>query len=229
MDIGWRHTSNRAKGIPLTDASGASGRVADGLRERIVSGALKPGTRLSEEVYRAQFGISRSTLREAFQLLIRERLLVHELSRGVFVRSVTRDDIEDLYRTRRIVECAAIRQVESLSLTKLRQLSSVIEEGQAAAETGDVDAIHTANVHFHEVLVSLADCHRLSSIMHGILAEFRLIYSHVPDDSVVLGSYLGKHVEIVDALRAGDIEGAVELLDTYLAETAAEVLARYID
>lgn len=213
----------------MPDMTGAAGRVADGLREKIISGELKPGTQLSEEIYRSMFGVSRSTLREAFQLLIRERLLVHRLSRGVFVRSLSREDIADLYKVRRIIESAALMQVTTLSLDNLRSLASVVEQGEVAAESGDREAIHTANVRFHEVLVSLADCMRLSTIMQGILAEFRLIYGHVPDGSIVLNSYLGKHVEIVDALRAGNPTLAARLLDEYLAETEGEVLAQYID
>src|SRR5882672_3478986 len=91
----------------VIESTGAANRVADALREQIAAGRLAPGSRLSEDAFRRTYGVSRSTLREAFRLLIGERLLVHQLSRGVFVRQLGPGDVSDLYEVRRIVECAA--------------------------------------------------------------------------------------------------------------------------
>lgn len=84
-------------------------RVADILRSRIAEGYFPPGTRLSEDSIGGALGVSRNTLREAFRLLTHERLLIHELNRGVFVRVLTVEDVEDIYRTRALVECAVVR------------------------------------------------------------------------------------------------------------------------
>src|ERR1043166_157694 len=75
-------------------------RVADILRDRIAEGFFPPGARLPEDSVKGALGVSRNTLREAFRLLTHERLLVHELNRGVFVRIVTVDDLNDIYRVR---------------------------------------------------------------------------------------------------------------------------------
>src|SRR5919197_3921789 len=79
-------------------------RVADILRGRIADGFFPPGTRLSEDSIGGALGVSRNTLREAFRLLTHERLLSHELNRGVFVRKLSVQDVVDLYRVRKIVE-----------------------------------------------------------------------------------------------------------------------------
>lgn len=42
-----------------------------------------------------------------------ERLLLHQLNRGVFVRVLTVSDVIDLYRVRKLVECAAVRDIDS--------------------------------------------------------------------------------------------------------------------
>jgi len=86
-------------------------RVADALRTRIIEGELLPGAKLSQERVQDALGVSRGTLREALQVLVRERLLVHELSRGVFVRRLGLADVADLYAVRRVVECAALRPI----------------------------------------------------------------------------------------------------------------------
>jgi DNA-binding GntR family transcriptional regulator len=210
----------------LARESSAS-RVADALRARIIDGDLLPGVKLSQERVQDALGVSRSTLREAFQLLIRERLLVHELSRGVFVRQLSMQDISDLYRVRRIVECAALKQVETMKPAGLRRMLAAIEDGQVAAAAQQWGQVAAASIRFHEALVALAGSPRLDSLITGVLAEFRLAYAFMHDTHAFHTRFLGRHTEIADAVRSGDLDGAAGLLDSYLREAERRVLASY--
>lgn len=202
-------------------------RVADTLRARIIDGDLPPGARLSQERVQEALGVSRSTLREALQLLIRERLLVHELSRGVFVRQLSMQDISDLYHVRRIVECAAVRSVEVMRADGLRRLRAAIEDGHVAASAGEWDHVAAASIRFHEALVALAASPRLDSVVTQLLAEFRLAYAYMHDTQAFHTEFLRRHTPIADAVSSGDLGGAADLLDTYLRDAEAAVLAGY--
>src|SRR5436190_22819433 len=123
-------------------------RVSDILRGRIAEGFFPPGTRLSEDSIGGALGVSRNTLREAFRLLTHERLLVHELNRGVFVRVLTVEDVEDIYRTRRLVECAVVRGLGEPPYA-LDALTAAVDEGRTAAREADWTTEGTANSHCH--------------------------------------------------------------------------------
>jgi DNA-binding GntR family transcriptional regulator len=209
--------------------AGAASRVADSLRAQINSGELAPGQQLSEERVREAHGVSRSTLREAFQLLIRERLLVHELSRGVFVRQLSRRDVSDLYEVRRIVECAALRHIRVLTPAGLRRLSAAITEGRSAAGEQRWDAVAEASIRFHEALVSLAGSERLDAMMSAVLAEFRLAYAQMGDTQVFHAGFLKRNGAIADTLRSGDIEGAAQALEKYLEDSEKVLLEQFVD
>jgi DNA-binding GntR family transcriptional regulator len=211
---------------PHVSESTAS-RVADSLRARIIDGDLPPGAKLSQERVQEALGVSRSTLREALQLLIRERLLVHQLSRGVFVRQLSMQDISDLYRVRRVVECAAVRAVEVMRPEGLRRLRAAIEDGHAAADAGEWEHVAAASIRFHEALVALAGSQRLDSMVTQLLAEFRLAYAYMRDTQAFHTEFLRRHTPIAEAVRSGDLEGAAELLDAYLRDAEAAVLAGY--
>ena len=215
-----------AKRSDLARDSTAS-RVADTLRAGIIEGRFEPGERLSQERMRAALGVSRSTLREAFQLLIRERLLVHELSRGVFVRELTMQDISDLYRVRRVVECAALRQVEVLTPSGLRRMTAAIEDGHDAAARKEWGQVAAASIRFHEALVSLAASQRLNTLITEVLAEFRLAYAFMYDTETFHQHFLRRHTHIAEAVRSGDLEGAATVLETYLRDAEQSVLASY--
>ena len=205
----------------------AASRVADRLRERVLAGELQPGQRLSEEVVRADLGVARSTLREAFQLLVRERLLIHHLSRGVFVRELTRQDVSDLYEVRRVLECGALAEVETLEPRALQRLSGTLDAGHAAADRADWQAVAAASIGFHQALVGLAGSDRLDALVAQVLGEFRLAYARMDDTATFHEAFLARNVEIADRVRSGDLSGATRLLRDYLRDSESALLARY--
>ena len=85
-------------------------QVAALLRERIVRGELQPGTPLREVPLAASIGISRNTMREAIRGLVHEGLVRHNVHRGVTVTKLTENDVADIYRVRRLLECAAVEK-----------------------------------------------------------------------------------------------------------------------
>ncbi|MEV7282052.1 GntR family transcriptional regulator [Streptomyces sp. NPDC093111] len=201
-------------------------RVADILRTRIAEGFFPPGTRLSEDSIGGALGVSRNTLREAFRLLTHERLLVHRLNRGVFVRVLAVDDVADIYRTRRLVECAVVHALGEPPFA-VDGLTAAVAEGEHAARTGDWKGVSTANIHFHRELVALAGSARTDELMRGVLAELRLAFHVVDDPRGLHEPYLLRNREILDALRSGERDRAEQLLAGYLDDSRTRITDVY--
>ncbi|MEU3660699.1 GntR family transcriptional regulator [Streptomyces sp. NPDC032940] len=202
-------------------------RVSDILRSRIADGYFPPGTRLSEDSIGGALGVSRNTLREAFRLLTHERLLVHELNRGVFVRVLTVEDVEDIYRTRALVECAVVRSLGEPPYG-LEGVASAVEDGRRAAADADWKAVGTANIHFHRELVALAGSERTDELMRSVFAELRLAFHVVDDPRRLHEPYIVRNAELLEALRAGKREEAAELLAGYLEDSLERVVDVYL-
>ncbi|MFJ8947261.1 GntR family transcriptional regulator [Streptomyces sp. NPDC102395] len=201
-------------------------RVADILRSRIAEGYFPPGTRLSEDSIGGALGVSRNTLREAFRLLTHERLLVHELNRGVFVRVLTVEDVEDIYRTRALVECAVVRGLGEPP-HRLDRLRAAVSEGDVAAAGNDWKGLGTANIHFHQELVALAGSARTDELMRGVFAELRLAFHVVDDPHRLHEPYLARNRQILRALESGDRGAAEELLVVYLHDSLRRIVEVY--
>ncbi len=201
-------------------------RVADILRGRIAEGYFPPGERLSEEAIGAALKVSRNTLREAFRLLTHERLLVHELNRGVFVRVLTVEDVEDIYRTRRLVECAVVRGLGKAPYG-LDGLHRAVEDGRRAAAAEDWTGVGTANIRFHSELVALAGSERTDELMRSVFAELRLAFHLVDDPHRLHEPYLARNGELLDTLDAGGRAAAEKLLAGYLDDSRKRVVEAY--
>jgi DNA-binding GntR family transcriptional regulator len=201
-------------------------RVADVLRARITEGFFPPGTRLAEDMIGSSLGVSRNTLREAFRLLTHERLLVHELNRGVFVRMLTVDDVVDLYRVRKLVECAAVRGVGTPP-QGVQRVAAAVAEGERARANRDWQGLGTANMHFHQALAGLAGSRRVAELMQAILAELRLVFHVMADPRRFHERYLPDNREILERLEAGDGPGAERLLAGYLDKAERQLVEAY--
>lgn len=155
--------------------------------------------------------MSPNTLREAFRLLTHEGLLVHELNRGIFVRVVTVEGLIDIYRVRRMIECAAVRSLGEPPYA-LEAVEAAVEAGEQAARGEAWQELSTANIRFHQAVAALAGSPRTDELMRGVLAELRLVFHVMADPRRFHEPYLTRNRQILKALRAGDPAEAEQLL-----------------
>lgn len=202
-------------------------RLAELLRTRITEGHFPPGTRLSEEAIGGALKVSRNTLREAFRLLTHERLLIHELNRGVFVRRLSVSDVQDLYRLRKMIECSIVRDVVSPPGAALAPLVAAVQAGEEAAKRKAWRELGTADIRFHQAIGSLAGSPRVDELMRGLLAELRLVFHVMVDPQPFHEPYLTRNREILTALQAGEGAVAEKLLSSYLGDAERQLVEAY--
>ncbi|MEU4091413.1 GntR family transcriptional regulator [Streptomyces sp. NPDC026673] len=210
----------------LLGRASTADRVADILRTRISEGYLPPGSKLSEDVISGALGVSRNTLREAFRLLTHEKLLVHELNRGVFVRVLAVQDVVDIYRVRRLIECSVVRHLGAPPYD-LAGAGDAVAAGERAAAGAQWRELGTADIHFHQAVADLARSTRLSELMTGVLAELRLAFHVMDDPREFHEPYLGGNRRILSALEAADLVKAELLLASYLDDAEKQLVRRY--
>lgn len=207
-----------------TAGPSAAERVGDALRQQIVNGALRSGTRLTEETVSSSLGFSRNTIREAFALLAAERLVVREVNRGVFVATPTVADVHDLYAARLVIEPAALASGPGFGPETPGRLQGIVDDALAARAGGDVPGVAQANQEFHRAIARLSGSRRIDQVMEGLLAEMRLVFHLMHDAARFHEPYLERNVEIVRLLTADGREAAAAALRDYLVDAREHVL-----
>lgn len=204
--------------------SSTAERVADILRERIAEGFFTPGQRLSEEAIGTALGVSRNTLREAFRLLGHEGLLRHQLNRGVFVRVLSLEDVTDLYRVRRVIECSAVRRATPDALGPLRE---AVEDGERAAAENRWRDVGTANLRFHQGITRLNGSQRLDDLMRQLLAELRLVFHVMRNPRSFHEPFVARNRELLELMAAGELDKAERELAAYFDDAEALLVEAY--
>lgn len=215
---------NLADLVRVPERASAAEATAGALRELIMTGELRPGARVNEADFIGVLDVSRNTLREAFRLLHHEKLLVHKLNRGVFVRTLSAADVADLYQVRRVIECAALAHASSEGVERM---AGAVSSGRVAYEEGRWGDVGTANIRFHQAVVAQAGSARLDELMRQIAAELRLGFLEMANPREFHSAYLDRNGEIVSALLETDIPKAEGLLRSYLDDAEEEMLVAF--
>lgn len=198
--------------------------AAETLRRQIADGKLPPGTKLREETVSAAFSISRNTVREAFRLLAHERLVEHALHRGVYVRTLTADDVRALYTTRRLIQPLGI-EIALHDPPCRAALDERVRSAAAAAGREDWDAVGTANSDFHRVMVTSCGSSHITAMFEHVLAELRLAFLQAPDLQELHQPYIEGNRRIASLLAMGDRDSALAELHRYLDTAEQHVLS----
>lgn len=223
-----------------------TGSAVDGvvahLSAAILRGEARPGDRLAEAALAARLEVSRNTIREAFRALGRDRLVEHLPNRGVFVRVLTRTEVRDVYQTRRILECGALREAAVRLVgaapanpgetgvsepdweVAAAKVHDAVEEGRRAREAEDWGRLGTANGQFHLALAGLAGNEIIDRTLRILLTEMRLAFV-VAGAREVHERYLDDNVHIASLVRRRELVRAAIALEDYLLRSERHLLA----
>ncbi|MFE5670240.1 GntR family transcriptional regulator [Agromyces sp. NPDC056523] len=196
-------------------ATTAVQRVAAEVRDEILSGALGPDAPLREEAWAARLGVSRHTVRAAFQRLVAERLATAEPYRGVRVTSFDRRQILALQQLRAALEVEAVRIALERSGGGLPEDALVSAraaiDAMAAIDDGDGDPgdeadgawleVERRHAEFHAALVAASGSPRIIEAHAAIGSELLLFILHARRHYSI-ASLVEEHRRLLDELSS---------------------------
>lgn len=199
-------------------------RVANLLREQIILGSLPPGTRLKDTLMAAHHQVSRNTLRDALRQLEIDGLVVLRRNAGFAVRTLTEDDAHDIYRVRHVLEPAGIEASTHVAKDELARFSVIVGASRAAAAEGNWAELGTASLRLHQAIVGLIGSPRTDSFFSNILAQLRLVFAVMEDESAFQEQWLDRDEELVRLLLSGKRRQVQLELRQYLFDSEAQVI-----
>ncbi len=200
--------------------------VAQVLRERIYAGVYAPGATLRQERIAAEFGISRTPLREAFRVLERDGLIVNKPGSGVRVASADLPKLLDAYAVREALDGVAARHAaERASPAAIQDLALQVERQQKIVDAWDPGAYSQSNVAFHEAIIAAAGNASLAPLEPLLYITAQVFAPAVSLLSERARSAVREHCMIVDAIAARDGEQAERLARAHIHATAMRLKA----
>jgi GntR family transcriptional regulator, transcriptional repressor for pyruvate dehydrogenase complex len=219
-------------------------RVVQEIEEAIQRGELSPGDRLpSERAMMEQFGVSRSTIREALRVLERDGLVRSRGGdpNGPVVLSVSTDglrraltlltrgrnlDLAELLQFRMLIEGGAAR-LAAMRHTDgdLALLDARLAAMEAACDRGETTTFSQADLDFHDAVARITENGLLQVANEVVRAVvLQLVAGKVADaddERSQMRENCDRHAEVLAAIRAGDGERAAYLSRVHIFDAYA--------
>lgn len=201
------------------------------IKERIYTGRLAPGDRISIDEVARSLGISRTPVRDAIHRLAYEGLAVVSARRGSAVARLSIEALRDTYLARSVIEsaiaAAAATAAVEVDLSTLERIQLELE-GLRPDEIYHSFATHSRyselDVQFHQRIAATLRSKRIDRIVRDLAIQRQVA-------PLLFGTgYLGavrriaEHGRIVDALRARDPGRASNAMGTHVERSRADLL-----
>ena len=198
--------------------------IAADIRSCILRGGYPADASFKEVEVAAEYEVARPTAKAAIEKLVSESLLVRRSNKTARVVTLTPEDVRDIYKTRALLEKAAL-----LQLAKARSIPAGTRAAQEELEriTGgsDLDVVDP-DMRFHQALVDSLDSPRTSRMYDSLISQVKLCMAQVQGLHLVQPDRIIKeHRHLLDLVEAGDGAAAAEFLDEHLARPRERLVA----
>jgi DNA-binding GntR family transcriptional regulator len=195
-------------------------QAREAVRTRIVLGQIEPGQVVSVVTVAAELGVSVTPVREAVMDLAHLGLVEIIRNRGFRVPALTEHDLDEIFRLRTMLEVPAMSEVAQVldgkDVQEFRRLAEQITE---AAREGDLTSFLDRDRQFHLGLLEVLGNRRLVAMVSQLRDQARMQGLQKLADQGELTESGREHIEIIDAIEAGDPERAADLMRRHLAHS----------
>jgi DNA-binding GntR family transcriptional regulator len=208
----------RLKTVSLVEA------IAADIRERILRGDYPADASFKEVEVAAEYEVARPTAKAAIEKLVSESLLVRRSNKTARIVTLTPEDVRDIYKTRALLEKAALLQLAGARSVPAGALSAQEELERLAGRSG-LDIIDP-DMRFHMALIDSLDSPRTSRMYDSLISQVKLCMAQVQGLHLVQPERIIKeHRHLLDLIEAGNGSAAAEFLDEHLARPRERLVA----
>jgi DNA-binding GntR family transcriptional regulator len=220
-------------GSPLGASASLADDIARRLREAIVLGELEPGTRVQEELVAATLGTSRGPVREAFQQLEREGLIIRKRHRGAFIARLAVEDVSEIFSLRLVFERLAM---ETAARSTTEEDFVRLDEGLASFSDSlnsdlSLQGLTAVDLDFHDLIYRAAHHDRLYRLWSELRPQIHILllsgWGRSPGEPGFGDFVIHVHQEMIDVLRSHDVALAGKIAEEHVRRNYEKVMAGY--
>ena len=202
--------------------------VFESLKHSIIRGKISSGEWLVESHIAETLGISRTPVREAIHKLEREGLIERQPRGGFTVLGLNRNDIEETFGIRSVLEGYAARLAAvKHRKEELEALEKKIDEFQNALDRRKMNLLPTINTEFHDLLYSLSKSPKLINMINGLHDQIYRYREMILKEKKIAATSNLDHQKMLKHIRERDAEGAERLVRDHIVRGQEVVLKEY--
>jgi DNA-binding GntR family transcriptional regulator len=201
--------------------------VYDHLKQAIIDQDIEPGARLVENRIAQMLGISRTPLREALHKLEREDWIEKMPSGGFKVMTLSREDIEETFGIRAVLEAYAARlAAEKHRPSDLIPLEKVMKQFRNCLEKKQTARLPEINTEFHDLLYAMSDSPRLIKMINQLRAPISRYRQIILKQKAYAAASCQDHADMLTAMNQRDADRVEDLVRSHILKGKQAVIHR---
>lgn len=183
----------------------------DIIREKILKGEFEPGSRLREDLLAEEISMSRTPVREAFNRLVADGLIINRARKGLYLIQPEDGEIEEYIDIRCSLEKLSVEKcIVNITPEQKETIHSNLQKFKAALEQGDFETCNSLDADFHMAIARIANNQKLLVLLKELSAFFQLARrtekrKHPREKNE---QTYKEHSHIVEAILASDVDAA---------------------
>lgn len=223
----WRMTMDNSSMEPVELAQTLTDQILSRLRAAILSGELAPGKQYSASSLAAQFGVSRTPVREALLELERAGMVRIDKNRGVRIIPTALDEVVECFQVRLMLESpAAARAAEMVDDVTFESVQARFDAMQQAADRDDAEATLRADRDFHLELLALAGNRKLVTVLEDLRNLVLARGVATAPNARSCQEVVDDHRDILEAIRVKNPAAAADAMRRHILNTATLLIRR---
>lgn len=197
------------------------------IKDWIIRYYLKPGARLHVKDLSQALGISQTPVREALSMLEKENLIDREPQKGFRVKSLSMQEVEDLYDFRISIEVLSARlSAKRITPTDCKRLSSLLSKVGHLIESGNKRGILELEQNYHTIILEASGNKPLANAGRAILDRIWIIQHINLFTTDHLIHVHPEHIGVFEAIKNGDSHKAGLLMARHLTFAKEFLISR---
>ena len=203
-------------------------RVFNQLQNDILNGFYEPGEGLIETKLSEELGVSRTPIREALRQLELEGLVQSIPNKGVIVKGVSSQDIQDIYTIRMLIEGLAARwAAEKITEQELVELKDIVDLEEFYTVKNDYSHLLQSDTKFHDIIFKASKSkplmHTLSTFHHYV-QKARIMSMSSSGRALKV---LEEHKAILQAIIERDAQKAERLTTEHVSNASSNLIKQF--
>ncbi|ADQ13649.1 GntR family transcriptional regulator [Halanaerobium hydrogeniformans] len=205
-----------------------SDQIYELIKKKIICHKIKPGERIIDQDIAEEFGVSRSSVRQAFNILEKEELLTLIPRNGFYVRKIKRQDVKEIYEIRNILETSATRlAVERIPDNEIKKVEKVFNAAEKDLKNDKVKNCIKADAFLHEMINSNCGNKRLNKMINKYNGHY--VFYRIIDLSGIERAkeayYM--HLKIFEAVKSRDVDLSANLMNQHIRQAKKIILENF--
>jgi DNA-binding GntR family transcriptional regulator len=202
-------------------------KIVDYIRDKIITGELKGGEKVSEAHLSDKLQISRTPIREAIRLLECEGFVEIIPRKGAVVKKFSSEDILNTFEVKAAIEALAVREsVTKFQERDIKKLEQIIENEELYFEKGDIKKVFKEFDNFTTNLIK--NCQNellldLNKKMTNHIIRYRFFCLKYPE---ILSNASEYHKKFVDIIKNREFDKIRNEYEKYYMEIGKKMLQK---